>query len=636
MRICAVDIETYHSATHSVSRGKLKDLSYIYAMHPQTEIICCGFVWDDGETNCILGEGAIRDYIKSVDWSDTLVVGHNMAEFDSIFLRWRLGMDPAMWGCTLAMARPRLAKSVGLSLDNLSKHFGLGGKTSDILASTEGKNLADFTTDELDEMISYNVRDCQLCLDVFKELMKAGLSSKVELCVIDATVRMMTDPQMELDIARLDQALDDERDRREQALQSLARKVGGSWTTAELEKTLRSANKFAELLKGLGVSSIPTKPSPTNPAKTTWAFAKTDEAFRDLAADANPAVAEACTMKMHLGSDMLESRAGRLKDAQAACPWERLPVLLRACGADTTWRWSAWGKTNMQNTPRINGTESDALRKAIRAPAGQELVVVDATAIELRINHTLWKEPSSMHLFMADPAGADIYRAFAASALYNKSADDVTPDERRVGKVAQLQLGYQSGYVTLCAQARQQGVDMSLTEALSVTNAWRGAYPNIVAGWATCHDALRRMAAGEGNIPLDTWGLCHGHPEGVSTPGGFIAYPSLKRVWRDGREQFVYWDGKMWVNIYGGKVVANIVQHLARQIFVGYVLAIKARLGKYPAALVHDEVLAAYQKEKAEEALNSTLDIMRQAPPWWPELVLWAEGGRGQVYGDIK
>ena len=646
MKVCAVDLETYHDPSHSVKTGKYKGLAYLYAMDPKTQIICGSFVWEGergepGETVCLFGEDALRGYIAARDWSDTVVVGHNMAEFDSIFLRWRLDMDPCMWACTLAMARPRMSKTVGLGLDALCRHFNLGGKESDILVKTRGRRLEDFTDAERAEMARYNVDDGILCLKLFRRLLDSGMSSKADMCIVDCTTRMMTDPQMVLDEARLDQSVADEAQARYDAFVDLSRKIvaegGEAQGAVTLEKTLRSSDKMAGLLKSLGVDP-PRKVSPSNPHRTTWAFAKTDEAFRDLTTHRSPAVAAACATKLRLGSDMLAKRADRLKAAQGAHPGGRLPVLLRASGADTTGRWSAWGKTNMQNLPRVDGSESDVLRKSISAPEGHELVVVDATAIELRINHTLWQEESSMELFAADPGGADVYREFAGKALYDKRPEDVTPEERGVGKVAQLQLGYQSGAATLCAHARQRGVNMSLEQAQQVTAAWRTAYPRIVNAWRHCTAALLHMKAGATDIPLDRWGLCLGQPDGVSTPGGYIMYPDLKLSVDKftGRQRLVYRDGDQWVDIYGGKMVANIVQHLARQIFAGYVLAIKARLGQYPGALVHDEVLAAYLAHLAQWALDQTLDIMRQSPAWWPQLTLWAEGGRGTVYGDIK
>ena len=104
-----VDLETFWSQTHSLS--KMNPIAY--CTNQETELISIAYKFANDKPHCIVGEQDIKSWAKAVDWSDKLVYGHNLSGFDAMILRWRLGLRPAMWGCTLAMARPLHAITVG-------------------------------------------------------------------------------------------------------------------------------------------------------------------------------------------------------------------------------------------------------------------------------------------------------------------------------------------------------------------------------------------------------------------------------------------------------------------------------------------------------------------------------------------
>jgi len=119
--------------------------------------------------------------------------------------------------------------------------------------------------------------------------------------------------------------------------------------------------------------------------------------------------------------------------------------------------------------------------------------VADLSGIELRVNHFLWKVESSMSLFKADPEKADLYKDFA-SKLYEKPVGEVTKEERQVGKVAHLGLGFGAGAKTFQNVAKLMGgVDLSEEESQNVVDKWRNTYDDIKQGWRTCHDMLPWM-----------------------------------------------------------------------------------------------------------------------------------------------
>ena len=185
MKIATVDLETYWAVGHSLT--KMSPIAY--CMHPDTEIISCAFKFGNDPTVVVFGEQAVIDYCNSVDWSQYWVVGHNMSGFDAMILSWRLGVKPKLWGCTLAMARPIHAKDVGLSLAKLVAHYGLGYKDQSALIATKGKNLCDFSDDEIDEMRIYNAADVDQCYGLLLKLIPQTRKEEVKL--VDMTLSLI-------------------------------------------------------------------------------------------------------------------------------------------------------------------------------------------------------------------------------------------------------------------------------------------------------------------------------------------------------------------------------------------------------------------------------------------------------------
>ena len=639
MKIAVVDLETYWAVGHSLT--KMSPIKY--CMHPDTEIISCAFKFDDEPTVVIFGEQEIVDYCKQVDWSQYWVVGHNLSGFDAMILSWRLNVKPKLWGCTLAMARPIHAKDIGLSLAKLVAHYGLGEKDATALIATKGKRLCDFTEQEVAEMKIYNAADVDQCAGLLRRLIKQ--TRKDEVMLIDMTIRMLVEPQFEVDLDLLNQTLVEESERRRLAMLEAAKAMDVydvSQTEEEnlknILKVLSSAAKFATFLCAVGVE-VPTKISPTT-GKEIPALAKTDEDFIALQEHENPVVATAAAARLDAKSTILQTRIQAFIDAAEAHPQNKVPIPLKYYGADTTGRWSGWGY-NPQNLPRVNPYNprpSDALRKSLVAPDGHKVVVADLSGIELRVNHFLWQVPSSMDMFQNDPEKADLYKDFA-SRLYDVDFDDVTKEQRQVGKVAHLGLGFGAGYKTFQKVAKLMGgVDITEDESQDIVNKWRDSYYEITAGWRTCHQVLPTIMRGATGASVDPWGMVIPTPDGLKTPKGMIRYPDLRIETNedDGRKEFIYGQGRNKARIYAGKIDENIVQHLARCIIADNALTVYRRTGYNPALTVHDELVYVVADNEAERLLEIVQKTMRTSPIWWPELITWSEGDIAQTYGDAK
>jgi hypothetical protein len=630
MRIMTIDFETYWDS--EITLSKMNPIEYV--LHPKVEVQTLAVKVNDEPTTVLVGEQAVRDWAQQTDFSDVFLIGHNMSGFDAMLAAWRFGIRPLRWGCTLSMAREAgLAKRVGGSLKALCAHFRLGAKGE---LNTKGRRLADLSPDEIRALVKYNEQDTELGFKLFQHLLPlvGGLRS---LKLIDMTIRMLVEPRLRVDEALLVQTQADVRATAERALrESSELMLGPAYGTmpdAErlevTKKLLSSSAKFAQVLKDRDIP-VPLKPSPSNPEKLIPALAKNDEGMADLLDHEDPVVATLAAARVGAKSTILETRIDSfIRVSRKLAGF--MPIPLKYYGAENTGRWSGTMSLNAQNLPRVGKKPKpqDALRNCMIAPPGHLVVVADLSGIELRMNHFLWKVPSSMTLFEADPAKADLYREFAAK-LYRKTPAEVTSEERQVGKVAQLGLGYGAGAATYQTIARVMGgVKLTLAEAQDVVDAWRAAYPEIVAGWRRSHACLGSIARGL-STNIDPWGLCHTTEGGIRTPKGFIHYPDLRRVEKD----WVYGSEKRPTRIYAGKVVENIVQHLSREVMADMMLKIQKQY--HIVHTVHDEIVLVVRESKAQEALDFMQQVMREGVDWFPQLITWSEGSYGGSYGDAK
>jgi hypothetical protein len=241
-----------------------------------------------------------------------------------------------------------------------------------------------------------------------------------------------------------------------------------------------------------------------------------------------------------------------------------------------------------------------------------------------------------MDMYRQDPQ-ADLYRAFAA-VRYGVEALEVTKDQRHLAKIAQLGLGFGSGYTTFQKVAKiMGGLTITEDESREIVDAWRYKYNDIVTGWRTCHDSLRDIMYGR-EREIDPWGLCHTTSEGIRLPSGrTIYYPHLRFKPDDnGRQEFWYGAGSAAARIYAGKVDENIVQALARDVIADVAYKVFKQCGEKPSLTVHDELVYVVKEDQAEPLLALLDSIMRTPPDWWPELVTWSEGDIADSYGLAK
>jgi hypothetical protein len=349
-----------------------------------------GYKWLDEDLTYWVTHDDIPAWISSIDWENVNVLAHN-AQFDVSILCWVYGARPAFILDSLSMARALRGVEVGNSLATLAEYYGLPPK-GQAVHSTNG--LAEITYEIEQELAVYCEHDVELCAQIFRNLMGEvdGGFPNDELKLIDMTLKMFVFPTLELDKEILQNAIEDERTKREALLQ----KIGIE------ESSLASNDKFAVILETLGVSP-PKKISKTT-NKETFAFAKNDALFQALLNSDNEDVALLCEARLKVKSTLERTRAQRFADiAQRGT----LPVPLNYYGAHTG-RWSAskGSGLNLQNLKR-----NSFLRKAIKAPKGYTLVVCDLSQIEPRVLAYLADYQALLDIFNS---GQDAYSAFGA------------------------------------------------------------------------------------------------------------------------------------------------------------------------------------------------------------------------------
>ena len=379
--------------------------------------------------------------------------------------------------------------------------------------------------------------------------------------------------------------------------------------------------QFAEALRQLGVEP-PTKISPTT-GKETWAFAKTDEAFKALEDHPDEDVQALVAARLGLKSTIEETRTETLIDYAIR---GLFPIALRYYGAHTG-RWSAESsaKVNMQNLPR-----SSPIKNAIKAPDGYVLVGADLSNIELRLG--LWLAGQDDRVEML-ANGLDLYKDFAKD-VFAVAYDQVTKEQRQVGKVSNLSLIYGTGPAKLREALRiMGGVVMTIDQVKPIVDMYRTRYAKVKAAWKIGDDALHALVNGQ---VLEFFrGTCRTEPgEGIRLPNGLhLRYPGLRRVTNEeGKAEWLF-DSKYGPErIYGSKVFQGITQAIARCIMADGLLKLQKRT---PVRLtIHDSAYWLAPEDEAQESLDWGISCITAPVAYAPGLPLAAEGSFGKSLAD--
>ncbi len=604
MNIITVDFETFYSR----EVGFAKQTTEEYIRDPQFHVVGVSVQVDDGEPEWFSGTMVqTAEYLKQFDWANSLALAHN-AIFDGAILNWHFNIKPKGWLDTLSMGRALHGTNVGGSLKVLAQYYGIGEKGTEV-ENALGLRRIDFSPEQLARYGEYCMNDVALTWQLFGNMSKDF--PQIELRLIDLTIRMFTEPTLALDLQVLGDHLESVKDLKAMAL--------GAYELGDL----MSNQKFAIMLQAAGV--VPPMKTSLTTGKETYAFSKTDEEFKALLEHKNPAVQALVGARLGTKSTIEETRTERFIGIAKR---GLMPVPLRYYAAHTG-RWGGDDKLNLQNIPR-----NSPLKHAIFAPTGYVMIDSDSSQIEARTLAWLAEQDDLVEAF---DRGEDVYKIMA-SAIYGKNIAEITKDERFVGKTTILGCGYGMGATKFQAQLKNFNVAIDLDEAKRIIDTYRATYPKITELWKSAASALKAILQNQ-QTTLGRGGVLKIEgSDGILLPNTlYLRYPNLRLIENEeGKSELVYdtKKGKAVIptRIYGGKVIENVCQALAR-IVIGEQMLLVAK--KYRVVMtVHDAIACIVPTAQVETAMEYVEMCMRTRPSWGMELPLNCEAGYGESYGD--
>lgn len=261
------------------------------------------------------------------------------------------------------------------------------------------------------------------------------------------------------------------------------------------------------------------------------------------------------------------------------------------------------------------------LRPSLIPAPGKSFVVADWSAIEARVTPWASGDPQAESVLDVFRQGRDIYIREAAG-IYRIPEDQIgaESEERQIGKVAILSLGFGGGIGAFSAMGRNYGVTMAESDARRIVDAWRRANPWAVRYWENLEAAYRRAMRNPGReVPVgrvvylyDGQHLWYALPSGrilcypfAKFDGDEITY--IKAAWKPAA------DAKEWprARLWRGLACENITQAIAHDL-------LRHSLRQIPDTVlhVHDEIV----RESADpEAAAEELNRVMCTPPAWAE-----------------
>jgi DNA polymerase len=272
---------------------------------------------------------------------------------------------------------------------------------------------------------------------------------------------------------------------------------------------------------------------------------------------------------------------------------------------------------------RVTDVLKGMLRPAIIPAAGKHLVVADWAAIEARVNPWLsGRGADKLELFRS---GEDVYKVNAA-ATFNIKVDDVTKDQRQIGKVQELACGFAGGVGAFAAMGRAYGISLPEPVAKRMVDGWRRANPWSVPYWSALEDAYTRAMRNKGRefkAGLITY-LYDGLHLWYALPSGrILCYPYAKLESEGVSYAKAAWkpaqDAKEWprARLWKGLACENVTQAVANDL-----LRHALRQLDDVVLHVHDEIVLETANPNAAEELKR---VMCTAPAWADGLPLNAE-----------
>ena len=647
MRTISCDIETYSPANLS------KTGVYPYATHPDFQILLFGYAIDNQPVRVVdlaCGE-ELPDEILAALVDPGVVKWAFNAAFERICLSVWIRrnhpellpegefLDPGQWRCSMVWAA---YLGMPMSLDQVAKVLNLAVKKD----SAGKKLIKQFCTPATPNLI--NKGECRNLPSsdpagwkAFKEYNRRDV--EVEQAIHSRLVKFPV-PDTEWEAYALDQRINDAGIKLDATLVNAA---------VALDKQHRQvALARAQELTGLE--------NPNSPIQLKEWFSTRGCHLESLAKAEVETALETATGKvkevLELRGDLAKSSVKKYQAMQQVAGADgRARGLLQFYGAGRTGRF-AGRLVQVQNLPRnyipdldearalvrngnleaieilydsVPDTLSQLIRTAFIPSPGNRFIVSDYSAIEARVIAWLAGEESTLEAFRV---GKDLY-CETASRMFGVSVEKhgINAGLRQKGKIAVLACGYGGSVGALKAMGALR-MGLAEDELKPIVDAWRAANPNIVWLWQEVEEAT--LEAITTRRPVRLRNLTFALESGIL----FITLPSGRRLAyvkpglgknRFGGTSITYWGittGRRWgrLETYGGKLVENVVQAIARDLLVAGMKNV-AEAGHQIVMHVHDEIVIDEPKNSGF-TVSDACQLMSRLPAWAGGLPLSADG----------
>lgn len=644
MKTLNIDIETYSS--YDLIKGGL----YKYVEAPDFRILLFAYSIDEGPVQCvdiISGQGLPNEIYDALTNPNVIKKAWN-ANFERICIQKEYGiiLPIEQWECTMVKAS---MLGLPLSLDAASKALKLNQEKD-----SAGKALIRYFSLPCKPTKSNGMRTRNRPSDDFVKWQQF-----IDYCVQDVKVEMgigqkiefFNVPDCEMALWYLDQKIND-----------TGVMIDEPFVLNAIKHDIEYKNRL--IVEAMEITGL-NNPNSVSQLKG-WLEAEVEGPIEKLSKEIIPELMKATDSDivkrvLNIRQEMAKTSVKKYEAMRMAiCEDKRVKGLLQFNGANRTGRW-AGRLVQVQNLPRnylkdielakelvkrddlemlemLFGNVPDTLSQLIRtsfiAPDSHKFIVADFSAIEARVIAWLADEAWRIEVFQTH---GKIYEASAAQ-MFRIPIDQVDKELRQKGKVAELALGYQGGPNALVKMgALKMGLNES--ELPEIVSKWREANQKIVNYWYTIENAA--IFAVENNTSKKTpHGITFRKEKNilfVDLPSGrSLSYirPNLVDS-KFGGYSLVY-EGmnqttKQWgrQDTYGGKLVENIVQAVARDCLADTMLRVD-KAGYKIVLHVHDEIVI--EAANGYGHLDDVLDIMREPIAWAKGLPLDGAGFETTYY----
>lgn len=667
-----IDFESYYDDDYNLS----KFTNYDYIAHEFFKLHSVSYVRGrDPDVKLVWGHQESLDAIQAEITANpnTVIVAQNTM-FDGTVLT-KNSIIPRHFLDIMGMSRAWFKQQLYHNLNAILERLFPDDPTmrkSDGLNDTKGIRV-------LNEMLQgvlgpYNIRDVELLRAAFYEFMRLGFP-KSELPVLDLTLQMSCVPRFMADVPLLETTRDAaQKNQQEKVAAALEfMRTNGSdkfnpiffcsadsrnkavWKTKkaynedyrdefgmgptnkddEAIKFLSSNQKFEYVLTHKFGVKVPMKESPTAKKRGDFelipALGINDVEFQELMAERRDLhiiwegrIASKSNIEYTRAVTLM--RLAEIFDGHII-----LPIKYSAAHTD---RFGGGDGVNPQNFTR-GGNH----RKSLRAQEGMTVHVRDSSNVELRMSAAFCEHHEKLELFRQ---GGDPYITMANKIFGYMCNKHDHPTERGVGKATELGCGYGMGRDRFrnYLNAGPLGMPPTFLEDipalagevnpyLTVVNAYREQNWPIPEMWRKLERVLMDMTYEKTDTTLGPLRITF---ERMTGPNGLsLQYPQLG--YRNKQWSYLSADG--WTNLFGGKVLENIIQFLSRIGICDQMVMIAAMaeyLGGRCVLQVHDEIVTLIWDEITDKFDDFANEVMHANLPWMPTCPLASEADIGPTY----